>query len=110
MSDQPASPPRPMSDRKRRRGEKRRRLIGWSIAIVVLLIVVFGAKPLYHFFKAKRAEQFASAADALVQAGKFNDAAKQYRAALQLDPLGYHGLEGAARLASRVDRPEALGL
>jgi hypothetical protein len=110
MSDQPASPPRLIGDRERRRVERRTRLIGWSIAIVVLLIVVFGAKPLYHFLKAKRADQFASAADALVQAGKLNDAAKQYRAALQLDPLGYHGLEGAARLATRVDRPEALSL
>ncbi len=35
---------------------------------------------------------------------------KQYRAALQLDPLGYPGLEGAARLASRADRPEAIDL
>jgi hypothetical protein len=110
MSDQPPSPPRLMSDRERRRGERRVRLIGWSIALAVLLVVVFGTKPLYHFLKAKRAEQFASAADALVQAGKLSDAAKQYRMALQLDPLGYHGLEGAARLATRVDRPEALGL
>jgi hypothetical protein len=110
MSDQPPSSPRPMSDRERRHAEKHTRLIRWSIVLVVLLVIIFGTKPLYHFLKAKRAEQFASAADALVQAGKFNDAAKQYRAALLLDPVGYHGLEGAARLASRVDRPEALGL
>jgi hypothetical protein len=97
----------------RRSGEHRKarsRVIWWSAILVVLLLTAFGAKPLYHFLKAKRAAQFAAAGDTLVQAGKWNDAAKEYRAALQLDPLGYPGLAGAARLASRADRPEAIGL
>jgi hypothetical protein len=98
---------------RHRTGEHRKgrsRAIWWSAILVVLLLTAFGAKPLYYFLKAKRAEQFAAAGDALVQAGKWNDAATQYRAALQLDPAGYAGLAGAARLASRADRPEAISL
>ncbi len=97
----------------RRSGEHSRarsRAIWWSAIVAVLLLAAFGAKPLYHFLKAKRAAQFATAGDTLVQSGKWNDAAKEYRAALQLDPLGYPGLVGAARLASRAERPEAIHL
>lgn len=74
------------------------------------MAIVLAAKPAYRFLKQKRAEQFARSADASVREGRLSDAAKEYRAALQLDPLGYRGLLGAARLASRVDRPEALDL
>jgi len=106
----PNTPPRLIGDRERLAAERKARAIWWTVAAVILAMIVFGARPLYHFLKAKRAEQFAASADALVEAGKWNDAAKQYRAALQLDPLGYHGLEGAARLASKADRPEAIDL
>jgi hypothetical protein len=107
MSDEASRSPR------RRTGGRRKgrsRAIWWAAIFILLALVLFGAKPLYHFLKAKRAKQFAAAGDALVQAGKWNDAVKEYRAALQLDPLGYPGLEGAARLASRADRPEAIDL
>jgi hypothetical protein len=106
MSDEARRPPR----RSGRRRKGRSRAIGWGAIFGLLALVIFGAKPLYHFLKAKRAGQFAAAGDALVRAGKWNDAAREYRAALQLDPLGYPGLEGAARLASRADRPEAINL
>src|SRR5437588_11358884 len=87
-----------------------RRAIVWSLILVAVLIVAFGAKPVYHWLKARRAEQFAAAGDAFAQAGKWNDAAQKYRAALQLDPLGYRGLEGSARLATRLGHPEAFDL
>jgi len=64
----------------------------------------------YRWFKGQRAERFAAAGEALVAADKWNDAAVQYRVALQLDPSNYHGLSGAARLASKAERPEALEL
>jgi len=64
----------------------------------------------YQWFKNRRAERFATAGDALFAAEKLNDAAVQYRVALQLDPSNYHGLSGAARLATKADRPEALEL
>jgi tetratricopeptide (TPR) repeat protein len=99
-----------MSDRERLRRERRQRVIWWTVAAIVLVVIVFGSRPLYHFLKTKRAEQFAASADALVRAGKWNDAAKQYHAALQLDKLNYHALAGAARLASQASRPEAMGL
>ena len=110
MSEKGAKASRPARGRGRRHHSRRRRSIWWSSTIVVVLLFAFGAKPAYHWLRAKRADQFAAAGDALVQKGKWNDAAAKYRAALQLDPLGYHGLESAARLASRADRPEAAGL
>ena len=64
----------------------------------------------YRWFKGQRAERFAAAGNAFVAADKWNDAAVQYRVALHLDPSNYHGLSGAARLASKAERPEALEL
>lgn len=76
----------------------------------ILLLVVILATTTYHWFKIKRAERFAAAGDALLAEDKWNEAAVQYRVALQLDPSGYRGLSGAARLATKADRPEALEL
>ena len=103
-----ASPPR--QERRPPPSSRTRPAIVWSLVLVVLLTVALGAKPVYHWLKARRAEQFAAAGDASAQAGKWDDAAQRYRAALQLDPLGYRGLEGGARLATRLGRPEAVDL
>ncbi|PYL97653.1 MAG: hypothetical protein DMF18_01870 [Verrucomicrobia bacterium] len=75
----------------------------------VLAVIVAGTMA-YRWFKGQRAERFAAAGETLVAANKWNDAAVQYRVALQLDPSNYHGLSGAARLASKAERPEALEL
>lgn len=79
---------------------------------VVLAVVVVAAAGVlgYHRVKVARAERFAAAGDSFVKAEKWNDAAVQYRVALQLDPANYHALSGAARLAARADRPEAIEL
>lgn len=79
---------------------------------VVLGVVVLAAAGVlgYHWVKITRAERFATAGDSFVKAEKWNDAAMQYRVALQLDPTSYHALSSAARLASGGDRPEALEL
>jgi hypothetical protein len=80
---------------------------------VVAVLFVGGivlAKRAYHWAKARRADQFATAGDDFAKTGKWIEAAEKYRAALQLDPNGYHGLESAALLASRLSRPEAVGL
>ena len=103
-----ASPPR--QERRPPRSSRTRQAIVWSSILVVLLTVALGTKPVYRWLKARRAEQFAAAGDAFAQAGKWNDAAQKYRAALQLDPLGYRGLEGGARLATRLGRREAVDL
>jgi hypothetical protein len=87
----------------------RRAAVG-SVILVALLAIVFGAKPVYHRLKAARAAQFVAAGDALAQAGKWNEAAQQYRAALQLDPLGYRSLKACAHFATRLGRPEAVDL
>jgi len=82
----------------------------WFLISAGLLLLVILATTTYHWFKTKRAERFATAGDAFFAADKWNDAAVQYRVALQLDPASYHGLSGAARLATKADRPEALEL
>ncbi|HJT45822.1 MAG TPA: hypothetical protein VJ721_06060 [Chthoniobacterales bacterium] len=64
----------------------------------------------YHWLKVRRANKFAAAGNSLREAKKLNDAAIQYRVALQLDPSNYQALSGAARLASDADRPEAIEL
>jgi len=64
----------------------------------------------YHIAKVQRAEGFAASGDLLSKDNKLTDAAVQYRVALQLDPHNYAALRGAARLASKVDRPEAIEL
>ena len=93
--------------RRKRRASRKKRAFLWITLLILLVAAVIGAKPGYHWLKARRAEQFAAEGGELFKQGKWNEAAEKYRAALQLDPLGYPGLEGAARLASRADRPEA---
>jgi hypothetical protein len=80
------------------------------LLIASVLAVIVAGTLAYRWFKGQRAERFAAAGDAFVAADKWNDAAVQYRVALQLDPSNYHGLSGAARLASKAERPEALEL
>src|SRR5438270_7312430 len=82
----------------------------WIIILSAIVLFVVGAGVTYSWIKAQRAERFAAAGDAFFAADKWNDAAVQYRVALQLDPASYHGLSGAARLASKADRPEAFEL
>ena len=110
MNEEALNPRGRESHRNNRGSSRKRRAIWWSLLLLALLLIIFGGKTAYHWLKAKRADQFATAGDALFQAGKWNDAAAKYRVALQLDPLGYHGLVSAARLASRADRPEAVNL
>lgn len=111
MSDERADESRPRGEwRRKRREPKKNRAILWITLSVLLIAVIAGLRPAYHWLKAKRAEHFAAEGAQLFQQGKWNEAAGKYRAALQLDPLGYSALEGAARLASRANRPEAVDL
>jgi len=93
-----------------RRAARRRNIILWCSIPVLFVFVFVGAKRAYHWAKARRADQFAAAGDSLAKAEKWNESAEQYRAALRLDPLGYRGLSSAARLASKLGRPEAVDL
>ena len=72
--------------------------------------MIVAARPTFHWFKATRAAQLAATANSLADAGKLVESADKFRAALQLDPVSYPALQGAARLASRVGRPEAIDL
>lgn len=102
MIDQSANSPGQRAEKKK--------AIWWLAILVALMAIIVAAKPSYHWLKAKRANQFAAAGNELAQAGKWNEAADKYRAALQMDPVNYQGLRGAARLALKADRPEAAGL
>src|SRR4051794_18126508 len=108
------SKPSPNSVRKAQHrahlAARRRRIIIGSAIAVVLLLCALAAKPAYHWLKARRANQFVTEAERFIAEGKLNEAAGKYRAALQMDPLGYRPLAGAARLATRGGRPEAIDL
>ena len=96
--------------KRRQRNLARKQRGRWILLIASVLAVIVAGTLAYRWFKGQRAERFAAAGDALVAADKWNDAAVQYRVALQLDPSNYHGLSGAARLTSKAERPEALEL
>jgi hypothetical protein len=91
-------------------GPHRRKHGGWILAVIIVAFLAGGGALAYHWVKIQRAERFATAGDLLFSDGKWNDAAMQYRVALQLDPQNYHALTSAARFASRTDRPEAIEL
>lgn len=82
----------------------------WLIALGILIALAIGAGVTYHLVKLHRADRFAAAGDELLAQSKWSEAAVQYRVALQLNRSNYRGLSGAARLATKVDRPEALEL
>ncbi len=94
--------------RGRHRAAKRRRRV--IVAAVLLVGVMLAAKPAYHWFKARRADALSAEAERLVQQGQLGEAAVNYRAALKLDPFGYHSLRGAALLATKLHHAEALAL
>ena len=101
---------RDRSKRQQRNLARKQRGRRWILLIASVLAVIVAGTLAYGWFKGQRAERFAAAGNALVAADKWSDAAVQYRVALQLDPSNYHGLSGAARLASKAERPEALEL
>src|SRR3954471_19442468 len=97
-------------DREGRGLARRRRKKLWIVSALAIVLALVSVKPVFHWFKSHRAAQLAGKAELLVASGELNDAADNYRAALQLDPVSYPALQGAARLATSVDRPEALDL
>ncbi len=101
---------RDRSKRQQRNLARKQRGRRWILLIASVLAMIVAGTLAYRWFKGQRAERFAAAGNALVAADKWNDAAVQYRVALHLDPSNYHGLSGAARLASKAERPEALEL
>ena len=92
------------------RAKKRRRMAVWIAFFALSLASLVVLRPVYRWLKAKRADSLAARAEQFVQHKNFLEAANTYRAALQLDPLGYRPLQGAARLATRLNHSEALGL
>src|SRR5438067_6922203 len=110
MSEQESFALRIHRDRAKRRAARRKRIIIWCSIPVLLALALFAGKRFYHWAIGWRASQIASAGDEFAKAEKWNEAAGKYRAALQLDPLGYHPLSSAARLASKLGRPEAVDL
>jgi len=92
------------------RVSKRRRRLFWIAFVVLLLAALLALRPAYRWLKAKRADSLAARAEQFVRRKNLLEAANTYRAALQLDPLGYRPLQGAARLATRLNHTEALGL
>jgi hypothetical protein len=88
----------------------RRRQKRWILLIALALGLIIAAAAGYHWSKIARANRFAAVGDALFAENKFNEAAMQYRVALELHPTSYAALRGAARLTAKIERPEALQL
>lgn len=110
MSETDSLARRVAADRAQRKAARRRVIIAWWAGLALFIAAIFGAREVYHWAKAKRAGQFVDAGDQFAAVGKANEAADRYRAALQLDPMGYRALSSAARLASHLVRPEAVDL
>ena len=110
MSDASDLARRMRADRAEREWARRKVWIWWGVGIVLFIVFIIGAKHAYHWAKQKRAAQFDDAGDKYVQAETWNEAASQYRAALQLDPMGYRPLVSASRLATRLGIPAAADL
>ena len=101
---------RSSSGRPHHEEAKKKRRNRWIFITCVLVTLVVAGAVTYRFARVRRADRFAAAGDSLRKDNKLNDAAIQYRVALQLDPHNYYALSGAARLASQADRPEAIEL
>jgi len=110
VSEQESIAARIRRDRAEKRAARRRKIILWCSIAVLFVLAIVGAKRAYRWAKARRANQFATAGDNFAKGEKWNESAEKYRAALRLDPLGYRGLSGAARLATKLGRPEAVDL
>ena len=89
----------PKGARPKHAGHRKKGPARWIVALVILVVLVLGGVLGYQWVKLRRANKFAAAGDSFREANKLNDAAIQYRVALQLDPKNYQALSGAARLA-----------
>src|SRR5438132_11409291 len=89
------------------RATKRRRRTFWIAFIALLLAALLALRPAYRWLKAKRADSLAAKAEQCVQQKNLLEAANTYRAPLQLDPVGYRPLQGAARLAAAWNHAES---
>lgn len=98
------------SKREQRRLVRKPRAKRWVLLIGGVLILILAGATTYHWLKGHRADRFAAAGDALMAADKLSEAAVQYRVALEMQPSNYRALSGAARLTTKIDRPEALQL
>jgi hypothetical protein len=110
MSEGDSLARRMSADHAARMAARRRVIIAWWLGAFLLVAAIVGGRQAYRWAKTQRANQFVKAGDELAAEGKTNDAARKYHAALQLDPMGYRALQGAARLATKIGRPEAADL
>ncbi len=97
-------------DEAARMKERRRGKLGCLVVIIAFFALIIGGRFAYRWAKVARAEQFAKQGDEFTAAGKYNEAASRYRAALQLAPMDYGPLRSAARLASKVSPTQAVDL
>ncbi len=107
MSDGESLARRMAADRAEKMAARRRKNMIWIGALVFVILLAIGGRQFYRWAKMRRAAQFTAEGDRFAAAGKNEEAAKRFRAALQLDPMGYKPLQSAARLASKLSRPEA---
>ncbi len=110
MSDGESLARRMAADRAEKMAARRRRNMAWVAALIAVILLAVAGRQVYRWAKVRRAAQFTVEANQFAAAGKNEEAAKRFRAALQLNPMGYEPLRGAAQLASKLNRPEASDL
>jgi tetratricopeptide (TPR) repeat protein len=79
-------------------------------AIVVGVVVTFGAPPAYRLARSARARGAAQRGDALLRSGQMDAAVHQLRVAYQLDPSDAVVLRTLARCSVQLGNPEAVEL
>ena len=110
MSDGESLARRIAAEHQKKLAERRRTRFAWIGVLILLVVVIVAGRQVYRWAKVARAGQFRAQGDQLAADGKLIEAAGRYRAALQLDPMGYHPLQSAARLATRMSPTQAVDL
>ncbi len=108
-SPTPSGPiPSPSSGGARRIGKSKKFLL-WMVGLIVVgLGIAAVAKPAYRQLKTVRSGRAAALGESLLAAGRFEDAARQARLALELAPGEPTSLRLAGRISAMGLRPEAL--
>lgn len=105
-ADKPMPPP--VSARPQRIGSSKKFLL-WLVGLVVVgLGIAAVAKPAYRQLKTVRSHRAAALGERLFAAGRFEEAARQVRLALELAPTEPTSLRLAGRISAIGMRPEAL--
>src|SRR5256885_13404178 len=91
-----------------RRVKRRRSFVGALVLVVVLVLVLFGARPASHAIKSWQSRRHAQKAFQFIAEEKWNEAGNEARAGYQLWPSEPEAIRAVARFLSRIGQAQAL--